>query len=316
MHGRHVWPTARSWRTPRSRPHNAQNGGRETPSPCQNHPIGRLKETVTAVRLASCLRSMGGSRRRSSHRLVSSSRSVAVIVCRGPCAPHDASTHHAERCQRTSTNRYRRTSGSQRKYAAVRDESLREPSDKDESQSLTRRTPGQTWASGLTGWVRDSEEHGPCCSSAPWWLPEVGSMCFGSIEFMDGSSLSRNVWSFPLPLGCGRIGTTTSADFCSHESGHPGRDRLSAEVAYSRVRLQISPNKGRELSLHKCVAYKRFCRKRLCGPRATRLRKPPASTTFLFVTSQLWLRLPPHGLSPRRSCPRLVLHLERLHLVD
>lgn len=71
--------------------------------------------------------------------------------------------------------------------------------------------------------MRDSEEHGPCCSSAPWWLPEVGSMCFGSIEFMDGSSLSRNVWSFPLPLGCGRIGTTTSADFCSHESGHPGR---------------------------------------------------------------------------------------------
>ncbi len=32
-----------------------------------------------------------------------------------------------------------------------------------------------------------------------------------------------------------------------------------------------------------------------------------ASTTFLFVTSQLWLRLPPHGLSPRRSCLRLVL---------
>jgi hypothetical protein len=58
------------------------------------------------------------------------------------------------------------------------------------------------------------------------------------------------------------------------------------------------------------------CRKRLRSPGATRLRSLGALMAFLFVTSQLWLRLPPHGLSPRRSCLRLVLHLDRLHLVS
>ena len=53
-----------------------------------------------------------------------------------------------------------------------------------------------------------------------------------------------------------RFGTTTSADFCSHEPGHPGRPAFQVKP-YSRVRSQISPNKGRELSLRKCVVYKR-----------------------------------------------------------
>ena len=72
----------------------------------------------------------------------------------------------------------------------------------------------------------------------------------------------------------------------------------------------------RELSLHKCVVYRGVCRKRFRGPEATHLSALSACTTFLFVTSQPWLGLPPHGPSPRRSCRRLVLHLDRLHLVS
>jgi hypothetical protein len=37
--------------------------------------------------------------------------------------------------------------------------------------------------------VRDSKLHGPFESSTPLWLLEVGSMCFGGFEFMNGSSL-------------------------------------------------------------------------------------------------------------------------------
>jgi len=37
--------------------------------------------------------------------------------------------------------------------------------------------------------------------------------------------------------------------------------------------------------------------------------------TFLFVTSQLWLGLPPHGSSPPRSCLCLELFTGELHLV-
>ena len=85
---------------------------------------------------------------------------------------------------------------------------------------------------------------------------------------------------------CG-FATMTSADFWWHESGYPDRPAFRASL-YSRVRFQISPNKGRELSLHKCVNYPEFCRKRLCGPRATRPRILEALMTFLFVTSQLW----------------------------
>ena len=40
-----------------------------------------------------------------------------------------------------------------------------------------------------------------------------------------------------------RVGTTASADFCSHESGLPRSPRLSGKP-YSRVRSQISPNKN------------------------------------------------------------------------
>jgi hypothetical protein len=41
-----------------------------------------------------------------------------------------------------------------------------------------------------------------------------------------------------------KLGTTASADFCLHESSCFESSRLSAEDAYSRVRLQISPNKS------------------------------------------------------------------------
>jgi len=52
---------------------------------------------------------------------------------------------------------------------------------------------------------------------------------------------------------------------------------------------QISPNKGRELSLHKCVVYRWSLSEYGfvdTGPLAT--GSLLASTTFLFVTSQLW----------------------------
>ncbi|TWT95117.1 hypothetical protein Pla100_36990 [Neorhodopirellula pilleata] len=73
------------------------------------------------------------------------------------------------------------------------------------------------------------------------------------------------------------------------------------------------------------------CRKTALWSQGHSPQHPPASTTFLFVTSQLWRervpatilcwltghirRLPLHGLSPRRSCLRLVLLLDRSHLV-
>ena len=69
--------------------------------------------------------------------------------------------------------------------------------------------------------------------------------------------MSRNVQPFPLPLELRQIGTTASADFCSHESGYPGRPAFQ-DQPYSRVRLQISPYKERELSLHKCANYPEF----------------------------------------------------------
>jgi len=90
---------------------------------------------------------------------------------------------------------------------------------------------------------------------------------------------------------------------------------------------EISPNKGRDLSLPKLPIYLRsFFRfgfavsSPLAWSRRPRMR-------FLFVTWQVlagrcpatilcWLtdhlrRLPLHGLSPRRSCPRLVLSFVR-----
>lgn len=68
-----------------------------------------------------------------------------------------------------------------------------------------------------------------------------------------------------------RVATTAFADFCSHAAGHPAGPAFQAKP-YSRVRLQISPNKGRELSLHKCVVYRGVCRIRLRSQRSTRHR--------------------------------------------
>ena len=87
-----------------------------------------------------------------------------------------------------------------------------------------------------------SHVHGPFCSSAPLWLPEVGSVCFGWFEFMDGSSLSENVWSFPASLDCeGPVlrPRLTSARTNRVTSVAPLLSKLA-----SRVRLQISPNKN------------------------------------------------------------------------
>ena len=65
-----------------------------------------------------------------------------------------------------------------------------------------------------------------------------------------------------------------AADFCSHGLGFPSPPRLSGKP-YSRVRSQISPNKVRELSLHKLAIYLGVCRERFCHLRLAHLRVSP-----------------------------------------
>ncbi|TWU17090.1 hypothetical protein Poly21_43000 [Allorhodopirellula heiligendammensis] len=119
-----------------------------------------------------------------------------------------------------------------------------------------------------------------------------------------------------------RLSTTADADCWGHESGYPDRPAFQAKP-YSRVRPQLSPNKGRDLSLPKLLIYLRsFFRFGFAVSSPLAWSRRP-HMRFLFVTWQVlarrrparvvrWLidhlrRLPLHGLLPRRSCPRLVL---------
>ena len=56
------------------------------------------------------------------------------------------------------------------------------------------------------------------------------------LPYQETFSPSRLHWSW-------RIGTTASADFWTHEPSYLGSPRLSGKP-YSRVRVQISPNKN------------------------------------------------------------------------
>ena len=96
-------------------------------------------------------------------------------------------------------------------------------------------------------------------------------MCFGRVEVMDGSSLSRIVQPFPSSLAMKKCGTTASADFYKHDPGHPGRPAFRASPTHGYA-LQISPNKSRELSLRKYAIYPGVCRKRFRLPRQAHLR--------------------------------------------
>ena len=98
----------------------------------------------------------------------------------------------------------------------------------------------------------------------------------------------------------------------------PHRPRLSGKP-YSRVRVELSPNKGRDLSLPKLPIYLRSCFPvRLRGQQPAR-RESSASyrvsvrnlaglgdTSVGDAHANPPTRLPSHGRSPSRSCLRLV----------
>jgi hypothetical protein len=110
----------------------------------------------------------------------------------------------------------------------------------------------------------------------------------------------------------------------------PRSPRLSGKP-YSRVRVADLPGYKRELSLRKLVIYLGVCWERFRCPRATHLRISlglyDVSVRSLATWTRMWRnrvprsldqhirRLPLHGSSPPRSCPRLVLSIGWLHLV-
>jgi hypothetical protein len=115
-----------------------------------------------------------------------------------------------------------------------------------------------------------------------------------------------------------RIGTTASADFWRAPIGLLRRPRLSGKP-YSRVRFQISPDKGRDLSPPKCHIYLHsvfqsgFALSRTLTwsyrPDVISVRHLAGlgDRTDGAVGCRESSGLPLHGLLPRRSCPHLVL---------
>ena len=110
---------------------------------------------------------------------------------------------------------------------------------------------------------------------------------FRSVRVHGWFFLVKKRLALPVVAGVQRIGTMASADFSGHKPGYPGCPAFRASPTHGYA-AEISPDKGCELSLHKCANYPGVCRERLCGPRATRLRSLKAFMAFLFVTSQLW----------------------------
>ena len=124
----------------------------------------------------------------------------------------------------------------------------------------------------------------------------------------------------------GRIGTTAAADFCAHESGHPGRPAFRASPTHGYA-SQISPNKSVNFRCTSSPSTLESVGNGFAVHGQLTSGSLWASMAFLFVASQLWRercrllhrsrvrRLPSHGSSPPRSCLRLVLRLFGLHLV-
>jgi len=111
-----------------------------------------------------------------------------------------------------------------------------------------------------------------------------------------------------------RIGTTAAADFCAHESGHPGRPAFRASPTHGYA-SQISPNKNVNFRCTSSPSTLESVGNGFAVHGQLTSGSLWASMAFLFVASQLWLRLPPHGRSPFRSCLRLGLLQPELHLV-
>ena len=84
-----------------------------------------------------------------------------------------------------------------------------------------------------------------------------------------------------------RIGITASADFWRHESGCPGSPRLSGKP-YSRVRVQISPNKNVNFRCASSPSTLESVGNGFVVHGQLTSGSLLASTTFLFVASQLW----------------------------
>ena len=80
------------------------------------------------------------------------------------------------------------------------------------------------------------------------------SVAHSRLTVIRESSVIRTC-SFPSGLRRPRgSNTMPSADFWSHELSYPSRPAFQAKL-YSRVRFQISPDKGRDLSPPKCHIY-------------------------------------------------------------
>ena len=90
---------------------------------------------------------------------------------------------------------------------------------------------------------------------------------------------SRLHWSW-------RIGTTAYADFWRHEPSYPGSPRLSGKP-YSRVRVQISPNKNVNCRCTSSPSTLESVGNGFVVHRQLTSGALWASTTFLFVASQL-----------------------------
>ncbi|TWT89583.1 hypothetical protein Pla52n_67080 [Stieleria varia] len=85
---------------------------------------------------------------------------------------------------------------------------------------------------------------------------------FGSVRIHRWFFLVKKRSVLSVAAGLRQIGTMTSADFSEHESGHPGRPAFRASPTRGYA-SEISPNKGRELSLREYAIYSGGCRKRV-----------------------------------------------------
>ncbi len=135
--------------------------------------------------------------------------------------------------------------------------------------------------------------------------------------------LNKKCLALPVFAGLRRVGTTAAADFCSFADADCSVSPwLSVVVTYSQAKAeQISPNKSVNYPCTSSASTNPpfpICLRVLKHARLER----PASMRFLYVASQVLARrcpatilcrlndhlrrLPSHGRSSFRSCPRLV----------
>ena len=118
----------------------------------------------------------------------------------------------------------------------------------------------------------------------------------------------------PVFAGVRRFGTTTSADFCEHDSSHLDRPAFRASPTHGYA-SQISPNKSVNCPCPSSPSTSAPCFRFGFALACTLAWSRRPRMNFLFVAWQvlamfagafLRKRLPSHGWSPFRSCLRLV----------